>query len=67
MEAMASFHFTESGHQTPQIPGDPIEIYQETLHIIYCPELLRKAVGSFKPLKAAGPDTSNYTKSLETN
>ena len=57
LEAMASFHFKESGHQTPPIPGNPIEISQETLDIIYSPARLKEAVESFEPYKAAGPDT----------
>ena len=57
LEVMASFHFKESGHQTPPIPNNPIEISREILDNIYNPERLKEAVESFDPNKAAGPDT----------
>ena len=57
LEAMASTHFKESASPPPVIPANPHHISQDLLNKIYSPDRLEKAVGSFEPFKAAGPDT----------
>ena len=61
LEVMASVHFKEGDNTPPTTPQqnlhNPITVQQELLNKIYSPDRLDKAIGSFEPHKAAGPDT----------
>ena len=61
LEVMASVHFKEDNHTPPTTPPrpthTPIPVRQELLNTIYSSERLEKAVGTFEPFKASGPDT----------
>ena len=57
LEVMTQTHFRESATDPPVPPTSPIHISPDLLDKIYSPERIEKALQSFDPLKAAGPDT----------
>ena len=57
LEVMTQTHFRESVTDPPVPPLGPIPITSDLLDKIYSPERIEKALMSFDPLKAAGPDT----------
>ena len=54
---MTQTHFRESATDPPVPPTSPLPISPDLLDKIYSPERIEKALQSFDPLKAAGPDT----------
>ena len=57
LEVMASVHFKNSATAPPVAPPDINPISQQLLDKIYNPDRLDKAVLTFEPDKAAGPDS----------
>ena len=58
LDIMAAAHFKmSSDQQPPPEHTDPQPISNDLLNKIYSPDRLEKAIGTFEPYKAAGPDT----------
>ena len=57
LDVMATTHFKQSSDPPPQTEHNPHHICNDLLNKIYSTDRLDKAIGTFEPLKAAGPDT----------
>ena len=58
LDTMTDVHFKDNPNDPPPpAPENPHPIYNELLNKIYSPDRLVKAISTFEPYKAAGPDT----------
>ena len=57
LEVMAAAHFKDSSSDPPDDSSDTTPISHDLLNTIYNPDRLDKAIRTFEPDKAAGPDT----------
>lgn len=57
LQVMATVHFKENSEHSPPTISNPHPINNDLLNKIYSSDRLEKAIGTFEPHKAAGPDT----------